>query len=74
MVMNFIKEEIPNAFVEFFPAYCPELNPTETCWKIARAEITNSTYYQTIEGMKEALSMFFDKHIFSLKISNYLCR
>ena len=74
IITRFIQEEIPNAFVEFLPAYCPELNPTETCWKIARAEITNSTYYRTIEEMKEALSTFFDNHIFMLKLSNYLCR
>ena len=73
-VMKFIQEEISNAVVEFLPAYCPELNPTETCWKIARAEVTNSTYYRTIDEIKEALSNFFDNHIFRLNLSNYLCR
>lgn len=72
--MNFIQSEIKNAVVEFFPAYCPELNPTETCWKISRANVTNSTYYKNIEEMKEALSNFFDNHIFMLNLSNYLCR
>ena len=74
IVMKFIHEDIPNVVVEFFPPYCPELNPTETCWKTARANVTNSTYYHTIEEMKEALSNFFDNYIFMLNLSNYLCR
>lgn len=74
IVRRFIQEEMQNAIVEFFPPYCPELNPTETCWKIARAEVTNSTYYKTIDEMKESLSNFFDKDTFMLNLSNYLCR
>lgn len=71
---KFIESEYKNVALEFFPPYCPELNPTETCWKIARADVTNSTYYHTTEEMKEALSTFFENYIFMLPLSNYLCR
>jgi len=59
--------------VEFLPTYSPELNPTETCWKIIRHDVTNSTYFQTIENMQEAIETFLDKNIFRLNVSNYLC-
>jgi len=63
-----------NIQVEFLPPYSPELNPTETCWKIIRNNVTNSTYFQTIEGMQEKIEEFISKHNFRLNVSNYLCR
>lgn len=59
--------------IEFLPTYSPELNPTETCWKIIRHNVTNSTYFQTIESMQEAIEIFLSKNIFRLNVSNYLC-
>lgn len=60
--------------VEFFPPYSPELNPTETCWKILRANVTNSTYYPDLDSMQESIENFLDGHFFMLNVSNYLCR
>lgn len=60
--------------VEFLPTYSPELNPTETCWKIIRNNVTNSTYFPTLENMQEAIESFLDKNFFTLQVSNYLCR
>ena len=60
--------------IEFFPPYSPELNPTETCWKIVRQNVTNSTYYPNLESMQENIENFLDKHFFMLDVSNYLCR
>lgn len=63
-----------NTKVEFFPPYAPELNPTETCWKIIRQNVTNSTYFSTLEDLQENIENFLDGHFFMLKVSNYLCR
>ena len=63
-----------NIKVEFFPPYCPELNPTETCWKTIRQNVTNSTYFPTLENMQEAIEGFLDKHFFMLNLPHYLCR
>lgn len=60
--------------VEFFPPYSPELNPTETCWKIIKQNVTNSTYYPSIDAMQESIENFLDGHFFMLNVSNYLCR
>lgn len=60
--------------VEFFPPYSPELNPTETCWKIVRANVTNSTYYLDLDSMQESIESFLDGHFFMLNLPNYLCR
>ena len=63
-----------NIKVEFLPPYSPELNPTETCWKIIRQNVTSSTYFPSLENMQEEIENFLSKHTFMLNVSNYLCR
>lgn len=71
-IQNYIAE-FKNIKVEYYPTYSPELNAIETCWKITRANVTNSTYYETLEDMKHAIERFLDKHFFKLHLSHYLC-
>ena len=72
-IRNFLAR-FDNVVVEFFPPYSPELNATETCWKIIRQNVTNSTYFPTVESMQTAIETFLDSHFFTLNLSNYLCR
>ncbi len=62
-----------NVEVEFLPPYSPELNPIETCWKIVRKNVTESTVFPTVESMREEIEEFLDNHNFTLNVSNYLC-
>lgn len=75
---SIIKEHLktlePNIKTEFIPPYSPELNPTETCWKIIRANVTNSTYFSCTNEMQKKIENFINGHNFMLKTSNYLCR
>ena len=71
-IQNYIAK-YPNIKVEYYPPYSPELNAIETCWKITRAVVTNSTYYPTLEHMKLAVEKFLDNHIFMHRLSHYLC-
>ncbi len=63
-----------NIAVEFLPTYSPELNPTETCWKVIRHNVTNSTFFPTLKEMAENIESFIRGHNFELNVSNYLCR
>ncbi|HLC57273.1 MAG TPA: IS630 family transposase [Candidatus Nanoarchaeia archaeon] len=63
-----------NIKVEFFPPYSPELNPTEACWKGIRQNVTNSTYYPTLDSMQESIENFLKGYFFRFNLSNYLCR
>lgn len=74
VIMSYLENLGKNIEVEFFPPYSPELNPNETCWKIIRRNVTNSTYYPTIEDMQSAINEFLEGHFFMLNLSNYLCR
>ena len=71
-ILNFLAR-FDNIAVEFYPTYSPELNAIETCWKITRANVTNSTHYKKIEDMQEAIEKFLDNHFFKLDMSHYLC-
>ena len=41
LVDNFCQRHTKTLRVEYFPAYTPELNPIEQCWKPARATLAN---------------------------------
>ena len=73
-IRNYLSQLDKNIVVEFFPPYTPELNPTETCWKTIRHNVTNSTCFPTLESMQEEIENFLGKHFFTLNLSNYLCR
>lgn len=73
-IRNLIDKNKHRIKVEYLPPYSPELNPTETCWKIIRSNVTNSTYFQTIESMQNAIEKFLDNNFFMFNLSNYLCR
>ena len=73
VVREYLESLNKNIAVEFLPSYSPELNPTETCWKIIRGRVTNSTYFPTLEIMQKEINKFLSRHFFSLNVSNYLC-
>lgn len=74
-IMKYFKNlEKADIKIEFIPPYSPELNPTETCWKIIRQNVTNSTYFQSIEKMQMKINSYLADHNFDLNPSNYLCR
>ena len=73
-ILKYLKDLGDDIKVESILPYSPELNPTETCWKIIRYNVTNSTYFQSIEKMQMKIESFLSGHDFNLNPSNYLCR
>lgn len=73
-ILKYLQSLNDDIKIEFIPPYSPELNPTETCWKTIRQQVTNSTYFQSIETMQRKIESFLSEHVFNLNISNYLCR
>jgi transposase len=63
-----------NLFVEFLPPYSPQLNAIETCWKIVRYHVTNSTVFESLWALQSGLELFLDNYNFTLNVSNYLVR
>lgn len=61
-------------FIEFLPPYSPQLNCIETCWKTVRYNVTNSNFFQSLDGLKVGIEQFLNNHIFMLNPTNYLTR
>lgn len=74
MSIEFLNSLGDNIHIEFIPPYSPQLNCIETCWKEVRYNVTNSNWFQTIEGLKEGVEKFLEGHFFTLNPSNYLVR
>lgn len=72
VIKNYLSR-FKNIKVQFLPTYCPELNPIETCWKTTRYDVTNSTFFPTIEKMLDRLEKYWQRKKFMLKFTNYLC-
>ena len=58
--------------IMFFPPATPDRNPTEYCWKTTREELTSIKSFKNIKVLKEELDEFWDRHIFTHKMSHYL--
>ena len=72
-IADLLQEHKDRIKIEFLPPYSPELNPTETCWKIIRYNVTNSTYFESIFTMTQSIDNFLKNYFFRLDMSNYLC-
>ena len=72
-IKNYLEGLGKNIKVEFLPPYSPELNPTETCWKIIRGNVTNSVYFKTLETLMEKVDNLLRKESFKINVLSYLC-
>lgn len=57
--------------LEFFPAYSPELNPVEPCWKPGRQALANRLL-RTVPAMQYHLRKTFQQKTSLPKMFNYL--
>lgn len=58
-VQNFITQQ-PRLDVVYFPTACPDLNPQEHVWKLARQEVTHNHTYPTFPPLCQAFRHFLD--------------
>lgn len=56
----------------FFPPATPDKNPTEDCWKTTREELTSIKSFKNVKVLKEEMDGFWERHIFTHKMSHYL--
>jgi transposase len=58
-VQDFIAHQ-PRLQVAYFPPACPDLNPQEHVWKLARQEITHHHAYPNFPALCQAFRHFLD--------------
>lgn len=73
VVNKFIHENKKRLRVEYFPAYSPEYNPSEQCWKALKKDLLMSRLFLSAEGMEAQINDYFKKKSFSsLKLERFL--
>ena len=60
--------------VEYLPPYSPELNPTETCWRLIRRNVLDSTLFNDLAELKLGINDFIKSYGWNINVFNYLCR
>lgn len=71
IAMHLVDRE--NVELLFFPAYTPELNPLEECWRQPKNELM-LRLYPGFEGLRRAIAEYYRTKRFRLNLINYLCR
>lgn len=71
IITNYLAKQ-ENIAVEFIPPYSPQLNAIETCWKITRADLTNSKFFVSLKELRLELKKYWDSNPFRLNVTNYL--
>lgn len=60
--------------VEYLPPYSPELNPTETCWKLIRTNVLDSNLFDDLIELKSGIKEFINSYAWNINLFKYLCR
>lgn len=59
--------------VRWFPSGFPEANPMEECWNQGKDSVLGSTFYESFDEFKDAISDYYRTKKFSLDLYKYLC-
>ena len=71
VVDKFLADHEKTLHIEYFPKYCPHLNPVEPCWKPARKAIGNR-FIPSLPAMKYHLRKAFNNLSLMPKMFKYL--
>ena len=74
MSKKFLKSLGDRFAIEFLPPYSPQLNAIESCWKIIKAEVTNSNVFKSLEDLQAGIEEFLKEYFFNFNLPNYLIR
>lgn len=50
---EFIRKHNQRLRVEYFPAYSPEYNPSEQCWKALKRDLLTSRLFLSADGISD---------------------
>jgi transposase len=73
IIRKFVKENKHRLKIEYFPAYSPEYNPSEQCWKSVKKNLITTRLFLSLEGLAMQIKEYFRKTFFDLKLERFLC-
>lgn len=72
-VKRFFRKHRDSIKVRWFPTGFPEANPVEECWNQGKDDLLGSTFYDSFDKFKKAISQYYRTKKFSLDLYKYLC-
>lgn len=72
IIREFVKQNKHRLKIEFFPAYSPEYNPSEQCWKSLKKNLITTRLFLSLGGLADQIKEYFRKTFFNLKIERFL--
>ncbi len=73
VVKEYLKWNVANIIVEYFPVGSPEFNAVEECWKQGKYSVL-SNYYPNFQSLRHMISQYYRTRRFNLDIKKYLLR
>jgi len=72
-IKKFLENNKHRLKIEYFPAYSPEYNPTEQCWKSVKRDLLTTRLFLSAENMEMQIKSYFEKKFFcGLKLERFL--
>lgn len=72
-IKEFVNKNKYRLKIDYFPAYSPEYNPSEQCWRSVRKDLVTTKLFLSAESMGEQIQWYFKKKSFSsLKLERFL--
>lgn len=72
IIRQFVKENKHHLKIEFFPAYSPEYNPSEQCWKSVKKNLITTRLFLSLDGLADQIKEYFRKTFFNLRLERFL--
>lgn len=72
-VQKYLKKHRRELKIIWFPTGCPEMNPVEECWNLAKDEVNGGRIHESLEVMKKELRYFLKYTNFKQDVVKYLC-
>lgn len=71
-VQRYLKKHRRGLKIIWFPTGCPEMNPVEECWNLAKDEVNGGRIHESLEVMKKELRYFLKYTNFKQDVRKYL--
>lgn len=72
-VKKFFRKNKDTIKIRWFPSGFPEANPMEECWNQGKDDVLGSTFFNTFEDFKKAITKYYRTKRFKLDVYKYLC-
>lgn len=72
IAQKYLKKQRRELKIIWFPTGCPEMNPVEECWNLAKDEVNGGRIHKSLKAMENELRYFLKYTEFKQDMGKYL--